>query len=106
MQADSDARAALSDADARTWRERLEPLRELPGGPAFQDAFDALTAAVSDRRCGMLIRGAIIAREMGIPCVNGVARAVEQLRDGDVVTADGHLGIVTVGPPEFDPELA
>ncbi len=29
----------------------------------------------------MLIHGAIIAREMGIPCVNGVARAVEQLRD-------------------------
>ena len=52
----------------------------------------------------MLIHGAIIAREMGIPCVNGIARAVEQLRDGDVVTVDGHLGIVTVGPPEFDLE--
>jgi phosphohistidine swiveling domain-containing protein len=43
---------------------------------------------------------------MGIPCVNGVARAVAQLRDGDVVTVAGHLGIVTVGPPEFDLELA
>ena len=65
-----------------------------------------LAAAVVERRGGMLIHGAIIAREMGIPCVNGVARAVEQLRDGDVVTVDGHLGIVTVGPPEFDRELA
>jgi pyruvate,water dikinase len=65
-----------------------------------------LAAAVVERRGGMLIHGAIIAREMGIPCVNGVARAVEQLRDGDVVTVDGHLGIVTVGPPEFDMELA
>ena len=65
-----------------------------------------LAAAVVERRGGMLIHGAIIAREMGIPCVNGVARAVEQLRDGDVVTVDGHLGIVTVGPPEFDLELA
>jgi len=31
---------------------------------------------------------------------------VEQLRDGDLVTLDGYLGIVTVGPPEFDLELA
>jgi pyruvate,water dikinase len=65
-----------------------------------------LAAAVVERRGGMLIHGAIIAREMGIPCVNGIARAVEQLRDGDLVTVDGHLGIVTVGPPEFDLELA
>jgi len=64
-----------------------------------------LAAAVVERRGGMLIHGAIIARELGIPCVNGVARAVEQLRDGDLVTVDGHLGIVTVGPPEFDLEL-
>jgi pyruvate,water dikinase len=65
-----------------------------------------LAAAVVERRGGMLIHGAIIARELGIPCVNGIARAVEQLRDGDVVTVDGSLGIVTVGPPEFDLELA
>ena len=65
-----------------------------------------LAAAVVERRGGMLIHGAIIAREMGIPCVNGIARAVEKLRDGDVVTVDGHLGIVTVGLPEFDLELA
>ena len=64
-----------------------------------------LAAAVVERRGGMLIDGAIIAREMGIPCVNGVARAVEQLRDGDAVTVDGYLGIVTVGSPEFDLEL-
>ena len=65
-----------------------------------------LAAAVIERRGGMLIHGAIIARELGIPCVNGIARAVEQLRDGDLVSVDGHLGIVTVGPPEFDLELA
>ncbi len=65
-----------------------------------------LAAAVVERRGGMLIHGAIIARELGIPCVNGVARAVEQLRDGDVVTVDGHLGLVTVGLPEFDLELS
>ena len=64
-----------------------------------------LAAAVVERRGGMLIHGAIIAREMGIPCVNGVAHAAELLADGDLVTVDGHLGIVTVGPPEFDLEL-
>jgi len=53
----------------------------------------------------MLIHGAIIARELGIPCVNGVRDAAQQLRDGDLVTVDGHLGIVTVGPPELDLEL-
>jgi len=65
-----------------------------------------LAAAIVERRGGMLIHGAIIARELGIPCVNGIARAAEQLRDGDLVSVDGHLGIVTVGPPEFDLELA
>ena len=52
-----------------------------------------------------LIHGAIIAREMQIPCVNGIARAVDLLPDGEIVTVDGHLGIVTIGPPEFDLEL-
>ena len=64
-----------------------------------------LAAAVVERRGGMLIHGAIIARELGIPCVNGVCDAAQQLRDGDLVTVDGHLGIVTVGPPELDLEL-
>jgi pyruvate,water dikinase len=65
-----------------------------------------LAAAVVERRGGMLIHGAIIARELGIPCVNGVARAAELLGDGVLVTVDGHLGIVTVGPAEFDLELS
>jgi pyruvate,water dikinase len=64
-----------------------------------------LAAAVVERRGGMLIHGAIIARELGIPCVNGVPEAAEQLAEGQRVTVDGHLGIVTVGEPEFDLEL-
>ncbi len=65
-----------------------------------------LAAAIVERRGGMLIHGAIIARELGIPCVNGIAGAADLLNDGDLVTVDGYLGIVTVGPPEFDMELA
>jgi pyruvate,water dikinase len=64
-----------------------------------------LANAVIERRGGMLIHGAIIAREMGIPCVNGIPDATKRLHDGEIVTVDGHLGIVTVGPPEFDLEL-
>ena len=64
-----------------------------------------LAGAIIERRGGMLIHGAIIAREMGIPCVNGVPWAAELLEDGELVTVDGHLGIVTVGAPEFDLEL-
>jgi hypothetical protein len=33
-------------------------------------------------------------------------RAAEFLQDGEIVTVDGHLGIVTVGPPEFELELS
>ena len=64
-----------------------------------------LAAAVVERRGGMLIHGAIIARELGVPCVNGIVDVMELLADGDFVTVDGHLGIVTVGPPEFNLEL-
>jgi pyruvate,water dikinase len=64
-----------------------------------------LAAAVVERRGGMLIHGAIIARELGIPCVNGVAHVVDLLQDGDRVTVDGYLGIVTVGTSEFSLEL-
>ena len=65
-----------------------------------------LASAIVERRGGMLIHGAIIARELGIPCVNGVRHAHEILKNGDLVTVDGHLGIVTVGAAEFDLELA
>ncbi len=63
-----------------------------------------LATAIVERRGGMLIHGAIIARELGVPCVNGVAEATELLHEGELVTVDGYLGIVTVGPPEFDLE--
>jgi pyruvate,water dikinase len=65
-----------------------------------------LAAAVVERRGGMLIHGAIIARELGIPCVNGVPNASELVTNGQRVAVDGHLGIVTIGEAEFDLELS
>jgi pyruvate,water dikinase len=63
-----------------------------------------LAAAIAERRGGMLIHGAIISRELGIPCVNGVSDAILEIGDREIVTVYGHLGIVTVGAPEFDLE--
>ncbi|MCK7470228.1 MAG: PEP-utilizing enzyme [Desulfomicrobium escambiense] len=56
-----------------------------------------LAAAVVERRGGMLIHGAIIAREYGLPCVTGIQDATLFIKTGDTVTVDGYLGIVTVG---------
>ena len=55
-----------------------------------------LAAAIVERRGGMLIHGAIIAREYGIPCVTGVREATEQIQSGCRLTVDGYLGIVRI----------
>jgi pyruvate,water dikinase len=55
-----------------------------------------MSAAIIERRGGMLIHGAIIAREYGIPCVTGVPEATQAIQDGDIVTVDGFLGIITI----------
>ena len=53
-----------------------------------------LAKAVVERRGGMLIHGAIIAREYGLPCVTGVPDAVQVIQTGDEITVDGYLGVV------------
>ena len=55
-----------------------------------------LAAGIVERRGGMLIHGAIIAREYGLPCVTGVPQALQAIHSGDVITVDGYLGIVTI----------
>jgi pyruvate,water dikinase len=56
-----------------------------------------LASGIIERRGGMLIHGAIIAREYGLPCVTGVPDATVQIHTGDTVTVDGYLGIVILG---------
>lgn len=58
-----------------------------------------LCAAIVERRGGMLIHGAIIAREYGVPAVTGVPEATRWIRTGDQLVVDGHLGLVTVTHP-------
>jgi pyruvate,water dikinase len=47
----------------------------------------------------MLIHGAIVAREYGLPCVTGVPAVTRRIRTGDDLTVDGYLGIVTRHDP-------
>jgi pyruvate,water dikinase len=58
-----------------------------------------VAAGIVERRGGMLIHGAIIAREYGLPCVTGVPEATVLIATGDLLTVDGFLGIVTIGKP-------
>jgi pyruvate,water dikinase len=60
-----------------------------------------LASAVVERRGGMLIHGAIIARKYGLPSVTGVVDRTGLIGTGDMVTVDGFLGLVTVGSPEL-----
>jgi pyruvate,water dikinase len=61
-----------------------------------------LARGVVERRGGMLIHGAIIAREYGLPCVTGIADAIEVIETGDEITVDGFLGVVTVHAGRLD----
>jgi pyruvate,water dikinase len=58
-----------------------------------------LCSGVVERRGGMLIHGAIIAREYGLPCVTGVPDLTHYVKTGDLVTVDGFLGLVIIGEP-------
>jgi len=55
-----------------------------------------LASAIIESRGGMLIHGAIIAREYGIPCVTGVGKASESIKSGDYIIVDGYLGTVSI----------
>jgi pyruvate,water dikinase len=49
-------------------------------------------------RGSMLSHSAIVAREMGIPCVVGVENATDHIRSGASLRLDGGAGTVEVLP--------
>ena len=55
-----------------------------------------MASAVVERRGGMLVHGAIIAREYGLPCITGVPNVIDLIQTGQKITVDGYLGIVTI----------
>jgi pyruvate,water dikinase len=87
---------------------RVEDLFEFAAGEVLVcDSVDPnmsfvvpVASAVIERRGGMLIHGAIIAREYGLPCVTGVPDATDRIATGDRLTVDGFLGIVVVDTTE------
>jgi pyruvate,water dikinase len=63
-----------------------------------------LCAGIIERRGGMLIHGAIIAREYHIPCVTGIADATKIIETGNMIHLDGENGIVAIRPVKPRPE--
>jgi len=97
------ASSGLADGRARTIRKAADLFQFESGEVLVCDAVDPgmafvlpIAAGVVERRGGMLVHGAIIAREYGVPCVTGVTDAVNRIPSGTRVTVDGYLGIVTV----------
>jgi len=98
------ANAGLASGKAKVIRKNSDLFSFQKGEVLVCDAIDPnmtfivpLASAVVERRGGMLIHGAIIAREYGLPCVTGVTDATEAIPDGASVTVDGYLGIVIIG---------
>lgn len=63
--------------------------------PDFVPAMRRAVAIVTDEG-GVTCHAAIVARELGVPCVIGTRRATQVLRDGVVVKVDGQAGEVSV----------
>ncbi|WP_433754588.1 phosphoenolpyruvate synthase [Nocardia sp. CA-135398] len=60
-------------------------------------------AAVVTDSGGMTCHAAIVARELGVPCVVGARTATTTLVDGTTVTVDGSAGEVRAGQPKSSP---
>ncbi|MFL5539663.1 MAG: PEP-utilizing enzyme, partial [Longimicrobiaceae bacterium] len=66
--------------------------------PGWTLLFPAV-AGVLVQRGSILSHAALVARELGVPCVVGIPRLLDVLRDGEVVEMDGITGIVRRLPP-------
>jgi phosphohistidine swiveling domain-containing protein len=64
--------------------------------PDWLGGLRRVVALVTDEG-GALCHAAIVARELGIPCVAGCRNATATLRDGQLVEVNGDLGLVTGG---------
>jgi pyruvate,water dikinase len=61
--------------------------------PEWAPAVRRAAAVVTDGG-GLTCHGAIVARELGVPCVVATRVATSRLSDGQLVTVDGHRGVV------------
>ncbi|MEK9179568.1 MAG: PEP/pyruvate-binding domain-containing protein, partial [Patescibacteria group bacterium] len=58
-------------------------------------------AAIITERGGRTSHAAIVSRELGIPCVVGVADAMKRIKEGDVLTVNGSAGEIYKGKVEI-----
>jgi len=64
--------------------------------PDMVPAMTRAVAIVTDEG-GMTCHAAIVARELGIPCVVGTTNSTQVLKDGQEITVDGNTGIIYEG---------
>lgn len=62
---------------------------------AFVPLMGKAKAIVTDEG-GLLTHAAIVARELGIPCIIGTKNATQVLKDGDIIELDANNGIVRI----------
>lgn len=70
--------------------------------PGWTLLFPAV-AGVLVQRGSILSHAALVARELGVPCVVGIPGLLDTLRDGEVVEMNGISGFVRRVPPETAP---
>ena len=97
------AGAGIARGTARVIRDTGDLFKVQRGEILVCDSIDPnmtfvvpLVSAIVERRGGMLIHGAIIAREYGLPCVTGVPDATRYIRSGVNLTVDGFYGLVII----------
>jgi pyruvate,water dikinase len=71
--------------------------------PDMVPAMTRATAIVTDEG-GMTCHAAIVARELGIPCVVGTTNATKLIHDGQLITVDGNIGVIIEGAEEVKEE--
>ena len=69
--------------------------------PSWASIMLTSTALVVDLG-GQLSHAAVVARELGVPCVMGTGDGTRRLQTGDICRVDGHAGTVEVLRPADD----
>jgi phosphotransferase system enzyme I (PtsI) len=70
--------------------------RLLPSDTVFLSRLS--TVAVLAEFAGPAAHAALLARELGIPCVGGISKLLETVHTGDVVLVNGTEGIAVINP--------
>lgn len=71
--------------------------------PDMVPAMKRASAIITDEG-GMTCHAAIVARELGIPCIVGTKTATKEITEGSVVTVDGKKGVVYEGKIKIEKE--